>query len=184
MGTGQVRHFRGCEIPDQLLSLWKGLCFFLLGFTKMQIAGSQEIKGSHYLARKVLKLTVSRCSHQDINGTQPESWPKKLKTIQVSLSLPLEILTILSARLHSPGIQRTSLSQIFQLSVVTIQYCRWLYRSINPAQKMQWKKLDRLAEFSFVNMIVICAGNLEPDCENQSQDPKHLHRLWGLLQVF
>ena len=45
-------------------------------------------------------------------------------------------------------------------------------------------KLDRLAEFSFVNMIVICAGNLEPDCENQSQDPKHLHRLWGLLQVF
>ena len=92
--------------------------------TKMQIAGSQEIKGSHYLARKVLKLTVSRCSHQDINGTQPESWPKKLKTIQVSLSLPLEILTILSARLHSPGIQRTSLSQIFQLSVVTIQYCR------------------------------------------------------------
>ena len=84
MGTGQVRHFRGCEIPDQLLSLWKGLCFSLLGFTKMQIAGSQEIKGSHYLARKVLKLTVSRCSHQDINGTEPESWPKKLKTIQVS----------------------------------------------------------------------------------------------------
>ena len=25
-----------------------------------------------------------RCSHQDINGTEPESWPKKLKTIQVS----------------------------------------------------------------------------------------------------
>ena len=80
----------------------------------------------HYLAQKVLKLTVSRSSHQDINGTEPESWPKKLKTIQVSLSLPLEILTILSARLHSPGIQRTSLSQIFQLSVVTIQYCRQL----------------------------------------------------------
>ena len=134
MGTGQVRHFRGCEIPDQLLSLWKGLCFSLLGFTKMQIAGSQEIKGSHYLARKVLKLTVSRCSHQDINGTQPESWPKKLKTIQVSLSLPLEILTILSARLHSPGIQRTSLSQIFQLSVVTIQYCRQLQKYQSSAE--------------------------------------------------
>ena len=131
MGTGQVRHFRGCEIPDQLLSLWKGLCFSLLGFTKMQIAGSQEIKGSHYLARKVLKLTVS---DQDINGTEPESWPKKLKTIQVSLSLPLEILTILSARLHSPGIQRTSLSQIFQLSVVTIQYCRQLQKYQSSAE--------------------------------------------------
>ena len=71
-------------------------------------------------------------------GRSPNLGPKSLKQ---SRSLHLEILTILSPRLHSPGIQRTSLSQIFQLSVVTIQYCRWLYRSINPAQKMQWIKV-------------------------------------------
>ena len=92
-------------------------------------------------------FTISRSSHQDINGTEPESWPKKLKTIQVSPFRNINNFIGQAALAWDPKDQ--------PFANISAQRCNdtILQATIEVSiqrSRCNEKKLDRLAELVFI----------------------------------